>query len=244
MEDLSNAGYHVVAPDLRGYGSTDAPEEVSSYALDVLMADMTGLLDAIGKRTAALVAHDWGAAIGWALAATQPERFPVVSLLSVPPSNCLGCWSEHSNIAVARYHNEDNFFYTLYHNECEPHNAYGEPWPFVPGVNCGVADREYDSDVAQCVPGRFRTKALLQLLLPSLLFAPRCTIAPLCRIAASSGATSRQVPPHDVLHHARALVQGSQAVGQAHHHRPAARGGRLAGPAAAGDRLPGVVQRG
>ena len=49
---MARLGFHAVAPDLRGYGSSDAPEEVSSYALDALMSDMTGLLDAIGKRTA------------------------------------------------------------------------------------------------------------------------------------------------------------------------------------------------
>ncbi len=80
---LAAAGYHAVAPDLRGYGRTDAPEDVMSYSLRNNIADLNGLLDALGSHTAALVGHDQGALITWPAAELQPERFPAVVGLGV-----------------------------------------------------------------------------------------------------------------------------------------------------------------
>ncbi len=71
---LAAAGYHVVAPDLRGYGETDAPEPVESYSLRHQTADIIGLLDALGAEQAVLVGHDVGAGITWACAELYPER--------------------------------------------------------------------------------------------------------------------------------------------------------------------------
>src|SRR3954452_2272036 len=60
MEPLSAEGYRVVAPALRGYGHTDAPEAVDAYTQLHLVGDLIGLLDALGESTAVLVGHDWG----------------------------------------------------------------------------------------------------------------------------------------------------------------------------------------
>src|SRR3972149_10371579 len=58
---LAAAGYHAVAPDVRGYGRTDAPAAVESYNMLNHTADIVGILDALGERTAGGVWHDWGA---------------------------------------------------------------------------------------------------------------------------------------------------------------------------------------
>lgn len=81
---LAAAGFHAVAPDLRGYGRTDAPEEAGGYSLRNNLADLNGLLDALGAGTAAVVGHDQGATYAWAGAQLQPERFPAVVALGVP----------------------------------------------------------------------------------------------------------------------------------------------------------------
>jgi pimeloyl-ACP methyl ester carboxylesterase len=80
---LAEAGYRVIAPDLRGYGKTDAPRDVEAYAMPLLCADVLALLDALGLDKVSLVGHDWGAAIGWRLCALAPERFERYAALSV-----------------------------------------------------------------------------------------------------------------------------------------------------------------
>jgi pimeloyl-ACP methyl ester carboxylesterase len=71
---LAAAGYHAVAPDMRGYGETDAPEPVESYGLRSLTADLIGLLDALGEERAVLVGHNVGAGVTWACAELYPRR--------------------------------------------------------------------------------------------------------------------------------------------------------------------------
>src|SRR4051812_10708518 len=66
---LVAAGYRVVAPDLRGYGRTDAPHGVAAYGLDHLRADVLALLDALHVDRVDLVGHDWGGIIAWQIAA-------------------------------------------------------------------------------------------------------------------------------------------------------------------------------
>src|SRR5450756_208471 len=81
---LADAGYHVVAPDQRGYGQTDAPSDVRSYTLLHLVGDLVGLLNAIGEDTAVVVGHDWGAPVAWHAALLRPDRFRAVVGMSVP----------------------------------------------------------------------------------------------------------------------------------------------------------------
>jgi len=83
---IASAGYHAVAPDLRGYGETDAPPAVESYSLLTLTADVVGLLDAMQAETAVIVGHDWGAEIAWRCAQLYPQRIAAVGALSVPYS--------------------------------------------------------------------------------------------------------------------------------------------------------------
>src|ERR1700759_659211 len=81
---LAEAGFHAVAPDMRGYGLTDRPAEIDRYTLFHLVGDMVGILDALGEKTAVVVGHDWGAPVAWHAALLRPDRFRAVVGLSVP----------------------------------------------------------------------------------------------------------------------------------------------------------------
>ncbi|XP_054779443.1 uncharacterized protein LOC129287265 isoform X1 [Prosopis cineraria] len=87
---LSSRGYRAVAPDLRGYGDTDAPSSISSYMCFHLVGDIVALIDSLGVDQVFLVAHDWGAILGWYLCLFRPERVRVYVCLSVPFRPFLG----------------------------------------------------------------------------------------------------------------------------------------------------------
>jgi len=71
---LARAGFRVVAPDQRGYNTSDKPEGVDAYTLTTLANDVSGLVDALGRDAVYLAGHDWGGAVAWRLALTRPER--------------------------------------------------------------------------------------------------------------------------------------------------------------------------
>jgi len=81
---LAAAGFHAVAPDMRGYGQTDAPPEIDRYTLLHHLGDMLGLLDALGIERAVIAGHDWGAPLAWLAAQLRPDRFRGVIALSGP----------------------------------------------------------------------------------------------------------------------------------------------------------------
>lgn len=81
---LADAGFHAVAPDMRGYGQTDRPDAIDQYTLLHLVGDMVGVLDALGAGTAVIAGHDWGAPVAWHSALLRPDRFRAVIGLSVP----------------------------------------------------------------------------------------------------------------------------------------------------------------
>jgi pimeloyl-ACP methyl ester carboxylesterase len=84
IKALSEAGRWVIAPDQRGYGLTDAPAEVESYALENLCADLVALLDAKGIKKAIFVGHDWGGFVVWYMAIRHPDRVAGVIGLNTP----------------------------------------------------------------------------------------------------------------------------------------------------------------
>ncbi|WP_326522819.1 alpha/beta fold hydrolase [Sphingomonas sp.] len=81
---LASAGYRVIAPDMRGYGSTDAPEAIDAYTLLHLVGDMTRLLAAMGVDRAVVVGHDWGAPVAHNCALLRPDLFVAMATLSIP----------------------------------------------------------------------------------------------------------------------------------------------------------------
>jgi pimeloyl-ACP methyl ester carboxylesterase len=81
---LAEAGFHAVAPDMRGYGQTDRPEGIDQYTLFHLVGDIVGLIDALGQASAVVVGHDWGAPVAWHTALLRPDRVRAVIGLSVP----------------------------------------------------------------------------------------------------------------------------------------------------------------
>jgi pimeloyl-ACP methyl ester carboxylesterase len=80
---LVGAGFRVIAPDLRGYGKTDAPGPVAAYAIEQLRGDVVALLDALGVDKVRLVGHDWGAVVGWQVCMHAPQRVERFVALSV-----------------------------------------------------------------------------------------------------------------------------------------------------------------
>ena len=100
IEPLAQAGYRVIVPDMRGFGDSDVPDEAERYAVDVLAADVLGLLDHAGVQRGTVIGHDWGADVAWKTAWLHPERVLAVAGLSVPfapraPAPPLGLMRKH-----------------------------------------------------------------------------------------------------------------------------------------------------
>lgn len=121
---LAAAGYHAVAPDMRGYGKTDAPEKVEDYDIEHLTADMVGVLDALGEENAVVIGHDWGSIVAWNCMLLHPDRFSALVAMSVP----YGGRGDQSLIQQLEAAYGDNFFYILYYQDY------------------GVAEKEFDAD--------------------------------------------------------------------------------------------------
>lgn len=84
MRAFARAGYWAVAPDLRGYNESDKPEGTSNYDVEKLAADVAGLIRALGRKRAIIVAHDWGAMVAWSLAQLFPDVVSRLAILNVP----------------------------------------------------------------------------------------------------------------------------------------------------------------
>jgi len=123
---IAAAGYHVIAPDMRGYGGSDKPAAVAYYDITRLTGDIVGLLDAYGAEKAIIIGHDWGSIVTWNSVLLHPDRFSAMIAMSVPNS---GRASSPPTIGMkAANAGGENFYYILYHQEP------------------GVAEAEYDSD--------------------------------------------------------------------------------------------------
>jgi pimeloyl-ACP methyl ester carboxylesterase len=121
---LAAAGYRAVAPDMRGYGKTDKPKAVEDYDIHHVTADLVGIVDALGEKSAILIGHDWGAIVSWQAMLLHPQRFTALVAMSVPYS---GRGQQSLTQSLQRAYG-DNFYYILY---------FQEP---------GVAEKEFDAD--------------------------------------------------------------------------------------------------
>lgn len=125
FEPIAKAGYHVAAPDMRGYGKSDKPHEIEAYNQVEVRKDIIGLIDALGYDEAVVIGHDWGAPTAWATALHHKDKVRAVGALSVPfmPR------SPVPPMAAMREMFKGQFFYQLY---------FFEP---------GVAEAEFEADI-------------------------------------------------------------------------------------------------
>jgi pimeloyl-ACP methyl ester carboxylesterase len=112
---LAAAGFHVIAPDQRGYGHSTAPTEVEAYGVRQLTGDLIALLDRAGKEQAVFVGHDWGSLVVWETARLHPERVRSVVGVSVP----LTQWPAKPTDLMKMVYT-DRFFYILYFQQVGP----------------------------------------------------------------------------------------------------------------------------
>ena len=116
---LAEAGYRVVAPDQRGYGGTTRPEAIEDYTLCHMVADVVGLVQALGERQAAVIGHDWGSAVAWTCALLRSDMFRSLGLLSVPYLRDL--WSGPPPTAMMRqFLAAGQMLYQMYFQEPGP----------------------------------------------------------------------------------------------------------------------------
>lgn len=96
MRAVADAGHHAVALDMRGYGESYAPSDVSLYSAPHTVGDLVGVLDELGIRTAVLVGHDWGADVAQRAMVMRPDRFRAMVSLSIPfqPRGGISTWDE------------------------------------------------------------------------------------------------------------------------------------------------------
>jgi pimeloyl-ACP methyl ester carboxylesterase len=88
MPLLARLGYRVWAPNLRGYGGTDSPREISAYKPRTLVEDVAALIKAADARETLLLAHDWGGALAWSLAMEQPQLIDNLVIMNLPHPAC------------------------------------------------------------------------------------------------------------------------------------------------------------
>jgi pimeloyl-ACP methyl ester carboxylesterase len=82
ISPLADAGYHLVAPDMRGYNRSERPAGIDAYRLETLTADVLGLADSFGANRFRLVGHDWGGVVAWDLAASHPGRLERLAVIN------------------------------------------------------------------------------------------------------------------------------------------------------------------
>jgi pimeloyl-ACP methyl ester carboxylesterase len=129
---LADAGYHVFAPDQRGYGGSSRPDSVEDYDIHALTGDLVGLLDDVGVEQAVFIGHDWGAMVVWHTALLHPDRVRAVAGLSVPP------------IPRARSRPTERW-----------REKFGDDFYMLRFQEPGVADAEMEADVAVTMRGMF-----------------------------------------------------------------------------------------
>ncbi len=137
LQALAAAGYHAVAPDMRGYGRSTIPEEIEDYNIIELTADVAGIVSALGESSAVVVGHDWGAPIAWQSALLYPDVFSAVVGLSVMYNGR----AQTRPVAAIRQDPDDDFFYTRY---------FQEP---------GIAEAEFDADPRALISRLFTSRS-------------------------------------------------------------------------------------
>ena len=147
---LAEAGFHVLAPDQRGYGGSTRPEAVEDYDIHALTGDLVGLLDHVGAQQAVFVGHDWGAMVVWHTALLHPDRVRAAAGLSVPP------------IPRARTRPTERW-----------RQKFGDDFYMLRFQEPGRADAEMDADVAGTMRGMFAGQLTGPARMPDWISAAR-----------------------------------------------------------------------
>jgi epoxide hydrolase A/B len=151
IDPLVAAGFQVAVPDQRGYGGSDAPQEIEAYDILHLTGDVIGIVDALGHSTCIVVGHDWGAPVAWNTALLHAERVRAVVGMSVPYFRWpVGAFTRQENFG-------DKFWYMVY---------FQKP---------GVAEAELEVDVRRTL--RMIHFSLSGSAPEHLFFAPKSSTA-------------------------------------------------------------------
>ncbi len=126
IEALAAAGFRVAAPDMRGFGQSSAPADISAYSIFDTVGDMVALVNALGEKRAVIIGHDWGAPVAWHAALFRPDLFTAVAGLSVPPP----FRGRARPLDILRENGVTNFYWQYFQR-------------------AGVAEAEFERDVAR-----------------------------------------------------------------------------------------------
>lgn len=119
LKAFGDAGYRAVAPDMRGYGQTTAPKDVTDYDIHHLTGDLVGLVDDLGVEQAAWVGHDWGAWAMWFMSMMHADRVHSLVNISVPYMPR----AESPPVQFMKQLFGENFFYIVYFQDVGPPEA-------------------------------------------------------------------------------------------------------------------------
>jgi pimeloyl-ACP methyl ester carboxylesterase len=133
LSALAAAGYRAVALDMRGYGGTSKPQDISAYTVSHMVGDVVGTIAALGEKQAVVVGHDWGAPIAWYSALMRPDVIRAAAVLSVPYNPPPPLPPELKLTDLMRQAAGDREYYRLY---------FQEP---------GVAEQDFEKDVRDSV---------------------------------------------------------------------------------------------
>jgi len=133
--------YRCVAPNLRGYERSSAPPDVEAYRAKHLVADVSSLIDSLGGELAALVAHDWGGALAWGLAAQRPEAIRRLVIVNSPHPATFLRELRHSP-AQQKASAYMNFLCRPDAEALLAENDFARLWPFF--TNMGAADPAHE----------------------------------------------------------------------------------------------------
>ena len=121
FEPLAEAGFHVVAPDQRGFGGSACPERIDQYSILHMVGDAVGLIGALGGEPAVVVGHDWGAPVAWHTALLRPDLVRGVAGLSVPPTRR----PPAAPLGILRQHFGDGFYQNYFQQVGGPEAELG-----------------------------------------------------------------------------------------------------------------------
>jgi pimeloyl-ACP methyl ester carboxylesterase len=147
--------YRCVAPNLRGYERSSAPTEVSAYRAKHLVGDIAALIDSLGGRVAALIAHDWGGALAWSLAAQRPEAMARLVIINSPhPATFLR--ELRTNPAQQAASAYMNFLVRPDAEALLAANDFARLWPFFTHMGAADASRPGGGWLSESVRDRYR----------------------------------------------------------------------------------------